>query len=207
MQIPTLGEARSELRILEPRLEECVRQGWSEYKSVMAERHPGMRVRCRRTLLQEFIVKEVEAAFGLVPGLSIIETRSGRVLLVVADAFVLQVKHLTREFRTKNIPTDEAVAFNAQRLLPGYPPLPRLTLGFRLDALEASIEGVYVLCGLNNRPVWYYRIDDNGEGIWGAETIEMLPPDAPTAPPSPRIRPKIRRGGEEAAPERGTGTK
>jgi hypothetical protein len=86
-----------------------------------------------------------------------------------------------------------ALRFDAQDDLEGLPPLPRVTLGYRLNQLETEVEGVYVLYSVNNTPCWWYRIGDEGQGLTGAETIPLFPvaPIVPTGATG-RVTPKKR---------------
>lgn len=170
----SMHEARTELKLVEGQLEECIQKAWVEFRSVMASTHPGMRVRCRRTLHQDLVVKHVEAAFGEIPGFKVLEDGNGRVLLIVADRLVLQFKHIKRDFRTANFPTKLARDFDAQRHIDGLPPLPRLTVGYRLDQLETKVEGIYVIFAVAKQRVWHYRLDDDA---FGTEVLELLPVD------------------------------
>jgi hypothetical protein len=199
----SMDEARSELRLIEDRLEECVRKAWSEFRSVQAMLHPGMRVRARRTLMQDLVVKQIEEAFGDIPGFRIIEGKSGRVLLVVADRLVLQFRHVDKEFKTANFPTKMARDFDAQRHVVGLPPLPRITVGYRLDRLETAVEGVYVIFSIGKSRVWHYRLND-GEPAFGTETLELFPNGPAPAPaadePRRRVRPKRPTERDEVVP-------
>lgn len=187
----TLAEAKSELYLVEDRLEECVKRAWTTFRSIQATAHPGMRIRARRTLMQDLVVGEIEGAFGGIPGFKIIEGKSGRVLLVVADRLVLQFRHVDKEFKTANFPTKMARDFDAQRAIDGLPPLPRITIGYRLDTLETEVTGVYVIFSVGKQRRWQYRLNDS-EGGFGTESLDLFPtpPPTPAAPAERRVGPK-----------------
>ncbi|MBV9774309.1 MAG: hypothetical protein JO040_10190 [Gemmatimonadetes bacterium] len=183
--------ARAELALVEGQLEECIREAWGELRTIQATIHPGMRVRCRRTLLQDLVIKHVEAAFEGVPGFQLIECDGGRVVLIVSNRLLLQFKHIDHEFKTANIPTETALNFNAQLEIEGLPSIPRLTVGYRLDQLETKVEGIYIMFAINNQPQWTYRLDEDGAS--GTETLDLLPNEpAPvtSTPEQRRVVPK-----------------
>lgn len=194
-------EVQREMAHREETLTACVRKAFADMKAFQAERHPNMRVRARRTLLQDLVVRGVDEAYSEAPDCRVIDPKTGRYLLSIANRFILQVKYLTREFKTVNALTETAKQFNAQGDLAGMPSLPRITLGYRLDKLETDVEGVYLLFAINNEPVWWYRIDENGEGITGAETLPLFPVppasgDGVTQTPKRRVTPKAQPGEE-----------
>lgn len=180
----TQEEAHQTLQPLYPKLLECVNGAFVDLRTFQIEKHPEMCVRARRTTLQDLVVRDVNRAYADAPGFRVVDPKTGRYLIAVFDRILLQVKHLTRDFRTVNTDTETNQKFNAQEDLEGLPPLPRVTLGYRLDALEAAIEGVYVLYAIDNEPVWWYRIPEEGEGQNGAETLPLFPP-APVGPAAP----------------------
>ncbi|HEU0077722.1 MAG TPA: hypothetical protein VFQ76_08760, partial [Longimicrobiaceae bacterium] len=182
-------EAHHTLQPFYPKLLECVSGAFRDFRSFQVEKHPDMFVRARRTLLQDLVVRDVHRTYSEAPGFRVVDPKTGRYLLAVADRILLQVKHLTQEFRTAFSDTQTNQKFNAQEELDGLPPLPRVTLGYRLDALEAAIEGVYVLYSIDNEPVWWYRIPEEGEGQDGAETLPLFPP-APVGPVAPAATPR-----------------
>lgn len=199
--VVSMDDAKLELGLIEDRLEECVKEGWNELRMVQTSMHPGMRVRARRTLLQELVVKQIEKAFGEIPGFRIIEGKTGRVLLVVADRLVLQFRHVDGELRTANFPTKMAKDFDEQRHIEGLPPLPRLTIGYRLDKLETDVAAVYVIFSIGKKRVWHYRLNE-GNDTYGTETLELFPtgpkPPVPVdAEPRRRVGPKRQHGDEE----------
>lgn len=180
-------------------LRECVYNAFADLKEFQAEKHPNMRVRARRTMLQDLVVRGVHDTYSETPGFRVVDPKTGRYLLCVRDRFILQMKHLTHEFQTVNTPTETAKLFNAQADVEGMPPLPRITLGYRLDQLESAVEGVYLLFSINNVPVWWYRIEDADEtGMTGAETLPLFPPKVDPAADTParRVTPKVAAEGE-----------
>ncbi|MDQ3605167.1 MAG: hypothetical protein M3418_03120 [Gemmatimonadota bacterium] len=187
----TQEEAHQALQVLYPRLLECVNGAFLDFRTFQTEKHPDMYVRARRTLLQDLVVRNLNQMYGDAPGFRVIDLGTGRYLLAVFDRILLQVKFLTHDFRTVNTDTETNHRFDAQEEIDGLPSLPRVTLGYRLDTLEAAIEGVYVRYAIGKEIVWWYRIPDEGQGQDGAETLPLFPP-VPAVPAAAqrRVTPK-----------------
>ena len=192
----SLDEARFILHPIEERLAECALAAFREFREFQTGRFPTMHVRSRRTLVQDLAWREVSGAFSGVPGFRIVDPHTGRNLLCVANRLLLQVKQVNREFRTSNLMTKTAERFNAQEVIEGMPPLPRVTMGIRLNSLETEVEGVYIIYSICNRPEWWYRIGRAGEDTPGAEVITFTPPVQPTGR-TERVTPKQRESGDE----------
>jgi hypothetical protein len=197
----SMDEAKMELRLIEDRLEECVKEAWKEFRGVQAALYPEMRVRVRRNLLQGLVVKQIERAFAGVPGFHIIDSKCGRVLLVVADRVVLQFRHIRDGFKTANINTKTAREFDEQRYIDGFPPLPRITIGYRLDKLETAVSGVYVIFNVGKRTEWHYPLNDAGSGS-AVEVLQLFPndpahPETSAADAKHRVGPKRPANSEE----------
>jgi hypothetical protein len=188
MVLISAAEAHEILQPWHRDLVRCVRSGFADLLAVQAEKDPEMNTRTRRNLLQNFVVRDVNRQFAELPGFRVVNSRTGRYLISVGDRLILQVKFLTEDFRTVNTLTETAKLFNAQADIEGLPSLPRLTLGYRLDALETAVEGVYVMLGVNNVPSWWYRIADEegGFGQTGAEVLPIFPAERPAR----RVTPK-----------------
>lgn len=189
MPVVTMDRARADLDQVEGRLAECIREAWSAFQAILTEIHPGMRVRARRTLMQDIAVAKIEEEFGGTPGFRILESNTGRVLLIVTNRLLLQFRMLDREFRTKDNDTQAARDFDAQREAEELPHLPRITIGWRLNQLETGVEGIYVTFTLGDL-VWLYRLSEHGEDEYGAETLEFPPSARQSGETKRRVGPK-----------------
>ncbi|CAN5283144.1 hypothetical protein BH24GEM2_BH24GEM2_08030 [soil metagenome] len=185
MPVVTMDEARFDLGCIEPKLVRCVRTAWETFQFIIVEKHPTMRVRARRALAQDLVVGTIESEFGGTGGFQVIEPKCGRVLLVATNRLLLQFRMLDKNFRTRNNDTKAAGQFDLQRNIEGLPPLPRLTIGWRLNHLETGIEGIYVTFTYGDL-IWYYRINENGGEEYGSETLNLLPSAPPPSGESTR---------------------
>jgi hypothetical protein len=167
------------------RLYEIVVAAWNDYMTSITEQ-----IRClqhRRTracIVHDFMVSHAKRLFEGVPGVHI-EDRSGIVLLVIDDRLAIRFKKLDKENRTRNYPTQQALAFMQQLDLPTIPSLARLVVGYRLTNLETELESVFVVCpnGLSN--AWGMELKPPAIG---GNVVPLTP--RPTGP-APVVRPRL----------------
>lgn len=145
--------------------------------------------RARANVLHELMVQGARKAFDSVRGVQMIEA-AGRTVLRIAprtipEPVLVQFKKLTPEGMPRNYPTQTALAFDAQVLVPGIPTDARITIGYRLNRLATAIIDVLAVCTDGDQPAW---------------SFELLPPVAATTVAHPtfaaptrsktRLRPK-----------------
>src|SRR6266545_1813142 len=160
-------------------LRACVEAAWAHWMHVLPH-FPVCPSRTRRAVMHAFILQEVQARFGDMPGVKMTETRQGR-FLVLVEGIVLLFKHVDGRLIPANYRTPGAIAFNQQLPLTGIPKGPRLVIGYRLNLLETELAAVHVIYLVGDEVMWDYEIGKDGGTV-----VELFP----ETPQGPRVTPK-----------------
>lgn len=117
----------------------------SEYDAITREAHATYRaydpavliehdVRAQATCTYSHMVASADKRFISREGVRPIEVRGLKLWLFEHASIVVRFKKMDEDGRSRNYPTKQAKAFDAQLELPGLPPKPlRLTVGYWLD--------------------------------------------------------------------------
>ena len=91
-------------------------------------------------------------------GIRRIANQGGESVISVEDEFVIRVKHLSDKLLSANFRTPRSIMWNAQ--LPLFEILPdvRLELGYRLDAINASLQDAFILMRVGKEISWVWQI-------------------------------------------------
>jgi hypothetical protein len=129
-----------------PLLYQCIRQAWEKYvngypAALKAEHSP----RSRASLVHDHIVmaarRMLESRMGVccheINKLFIVSFNSG---------IAIRFKKLDDSFRSSNIRTQQSLDFMGQQHLPEIEAAVNLQAGYRLNALETDLEGIYLTC-------------------------------------------------------------
>lgn len=91
-------------------------------------------VRAQATCTYTHMVAGADRRFMSLEGVRILDIRGLKLWLFEHASVVIRFKKMDEDGRTRNYPTKQAKAFDAQLELPGLPPKPvRLTAGYLLD--------------------------------------------------------------------------
>ncbi|HYC44585.1 MAG TPA: hypothetical protein VED01_03775 [Burkholderiales bacterium] len=151
-------------------------RAWAEYNALPLELRIKLTPRSRASIVHDFVVHAIRASFDGIDDVRLLEINKLFVMLVGCDV-VLRFKKLDDGLRASSIPTQQSLDFSNQDDLPGIERVTHLDAGYRLNALQTTIEGVYVCCPNGASVLWYYEIaPEEGE----ADNVIPLPrPNAP----------------------------
>ena len=88
---------------------------------------------------------------------------SGQHYVVFEDRLAVRVKQIDKKYLSWNLPTPHSMLWNLQLPAPGMEPLPKLELGYHLDALMNGYRGIHLLQRFDKTVDWR-------EQIYGART-------------------------------------
>ena len=87
----------------------------------------------------------------------------GQHYVVFEDRLAVRVKQIDKQYLSWNLPTPHSRLWNLQLQAPGMEPLPKLELGYHLDALMNGYRSIHLLQRVD-------KIVDWREQIYGART-------------------------------------
>ena len=88
---------------------------------------------------------------------------SGQHYVVFEGLLAVRVKQIDKKYLSWNLPTPHSMLWNLQLPAPGMEPLPKLELGYNLDALMNGYDGIHLLQRFD-------KIVDWREQIYGVRT-------------------------------------
>ena len=155
-------------------LNEIVRLGHTRYMSYRPEDLLELDVRAQSACTYCHMLSEADRRLIDRPGIRPLEIKGGlKVWLIESANVVIRLKKMDEDGKSRNYPTKQAVAYDAQRELPDLPmPPDRLTAGYWLDATGQIINRVQIaLPNGRRRPTWCAAIVPKeerkaGERIW-----------------------------------------
>jgi hypothetical protein len=105
---------------------------------------------------------EARRAFVGIGGVRIHDGK--RFLLVFDDRLIVQFKLLDKLLRSRNYPTESAVAFDAQQemseqYMPGMTRYKRVKIGYCLDDTGMDVAGRYVVFAIGKHVEWSYELE------------------------------------------------
>lgn len=148
-------------------LRDCVAEAWREYEESVRPILPLCSPVGMANILRELVVEAARSRLTEEDGFSILDgVCGGRFLVQVDGRLVVQFRKLTRDFLTRNNPTDTSDAFDRQE--PGIeeiPDMPRLTVGYQLGQYRTSIAGYYLAFVVGNECIWHHDLDTGEHSI------------------------------------------
>ena len=82
----------------------------------------------------------------------------GQHYIAFEDRLVVRVKQIDKRYLSWNLPTPHSLLWNRQLPAPGMEPLPRLELGYHLDALMIGYHGIHLLQRFDQVVDWRVQI-------------------------------------------------
>lgn len=155
-------------------LDEIVRVGHTRYMGYRPEDLVELDVRAQSACTYCHMLSEADRRLIDRDGIRPLEIKGGlKVWLVESANVVIRLKKMDEDGKTRNYPTKQALAYDAQRELPDLPmPPDRLTAGYWLDATGQIINRVQIARPNGRRlPTWCAAIVPReerraGERIW-----------------------------------------
>ena len=178
------------LRILGPylqRLAACIANAWRDFekyisKAARAEVSP----RTRAAFVNDRIQIHARREFDRDRGVAFIRGKGGLVVLAIGNSFLLRFKKLRPNLRASNIPTAQAMLFNAQKQIPEMPAeLTNVNAGYILNRIQTQIAATYVTCPNGKRLVWDIDLASISQG-----EVVTMPQATKPARPRTNIVPK-----------------
>lgn len=165
-----------------PALASCISQAWEIYGRYPAELRVDHTSRSRASLIHDHATSLARQHFDVRAGSHCQEIR--KLFLVYFDSgIIVRIKKLDENFRTSNIRTQQCLNFMDQLALPTLGDTVNLHVGYRLNALQTDLEGIYLACpsGANGN-AWVMSLG----AAAGEDEIPTVPrlPQSPTPPTS-----------------------
>jgi len=194
-------QAQQQIGPYHDRIAEAVYSAWDKLVQEVLALFPGATVRFKRNAMYELMIQKARPLFEDVDGLKLIETKRGRILLIVksaANPLILRFKKVNNKFETSNYPTQESLAYDNQMpYLPGIPPGARITVGYVMNEQETELRSVHIICSKGNIVYWDYPLSREGATVEVVPATPFLP--ALPSPPERRVRAKTKVTDIEAA--------
>jgi hypothetical protein len=197
----TLEEAEERLKPHQDRLNRCIQHGWDAYMKDYTAKHLILSARSRATIVFDEIIARAEAEFSRLEGVKFVR-KSNSFLLYIGDKITLRFKKIKKCGRCSNIDTRQQVLFKAQAqmYLPTMLEGTLLQAGYVLDELQREIDRKMVVCQLNNRVLWQFRLTGTSNAI-----VEMTP-SVPQQPEPSKARFEVKEDlGKKKNEEKGKG--
>jgi hypothetical protein len=131
--------------------------------------------------MSDLMVDEARQRFGDHKVIKILE--KNRFLLNIGSRVLVQFKKVGQELLTSNYATQTALAFDAQRTLPGLPDVSRITIGYQPDIAWSEITSVVVLLRLRRNVVWNYELE---QAVAATTGLQPLAPEV-IVKPKPQV--------------------
>ena len=167
-------EVQDLLRSHEPELSDCVCVGWRRWQE-FAPRFASPSARTRANVVNEFIVEEARRRFGSTSEVDVVDPPP-RFLLRFGGRVLVQFKKVDCHLRSRNYPTQLALAFDRQYHLTGIPEGARITIGYLLDDLAVNVQSVHAILRAGSRIAWSYEL----RGATSVKRPEVLALDTPS---------------------------
>ncbi len=149
------SQAKAILEPYHPVIHSCVASAWRRWEQQLRFSVALPSARYAANTMYELMVDEVRRQLTQLPGVTIIE---GQRFLVGIGGLVLRFKKLNSALETSNYPTDTAMMFDAQLVLPGIPEGPRITVGYRHDRFWSRLLDVVVVASASKQVLWSYSV-------------------------------------------------
>lgn len=174
----------------------CVHGAWESYQSQYS---PALRSRhsplSRAALMHDEMVMQAEKEFE--GRRDVVSQRIQRMfVLSFGTNLVVRFKKFDDTFRVSNIPTAQSLSFIHQQFeLEGVERATMLHAGYRLNALETALEGVYLVCPRGHGHEWILDLDD----LDAADNVVTFPlqPVTPRAGFKLRLVPQDKEGTDD----------
>lgn len=140
----------------------CLVAGWNVWDD-LGNRVPEHRIKfdstTRAAIVNNAIAAEANKRFYNVAGVNV--ARKGRTLyLTFGGDIILRFKKVDRNFRTRNIPTKQALRLEYQMEVTGLPPKATVVVaGYLLNALQDSVQGNWLVCSVGADVEWKIPLD------------------------------------------------
>lgn len=137
---------------------------WRTWITSILRYLPDCPKRTRRAVIWTLLLNEARARFGDDANIVFRETRQGHFFFQIpgsnsAGSILIRFKFLTEDLHTRNYPTETALDYNRQIPLPGIPAGIRIDVGYRLNADETALIGIFAVWSVGLTKLWVYQLD------------------------------------------------
>ncbi|HBV97794.1 MAG: hypothetical protein JL50_02865 [Peptococcaceae bacterium BICA1-7] len=156
----SLNEAKRILDPILPKLSKSINAAINDYKRNILRLEYSRRTRA--SIINDLMWRYAQEALIDAPG--IFWRRKGNShYLIIEDKFKLKFKMLTKNLRSMNIPTQQALDFvyqeNGQLDFPDKPaPVTNILAGYKWNDLQTDHDGVYIVCPFGTQNLWALEI-------------------------------------------------
>lgn len=165
MNLITEEEATSLFSPHHANLFESVDVAWETWNNKQLPEVPLFNPHTQASFIHDVVERELRTRLGGASGVMMSKPKAHRFWVhFQEDDVLLRVKKLTHS-GVSNYPTDSALAFNGQHRLDGVPAGSRVTLGYRLNAANDKMLGVFMVLLKGNRTMWEYQLHRNASGV------------------------------------------
>jgi hypothetical protein len=167
-------------------LREIPLKAWRAYEALPPGARVMMSKRSRASFVHDAMVVEATRMEARCTGVRTFE-RQGLTGLLFDDSIAIRLKKFDLNSQSRNIPTDQVIAFRNQILIPGINAHVHLELGYVLDSLHMSVAEVRLVApsGASNR--WEYRLEAESPTAVITDLFDAMPA-AELIPPRVFIR-------------------
>lgn len=147
-------------KILEPhknQFRDCVINAWNDYNNYYSDVKHKHSARTRANILYDHMVDSARLKFDGMSEISLIDI-NGSFLISIGNMLIIRFKKLDNEMKSRNYPTQQALAFMDQLTLPGIPVAARLIVGYQLNELQTNIKSILVTCPNGSQIDWHSEL-------------------------------------------------
>jgi hypothetical protein len=158
------------ISIITPHLEkirECIVSAWNDYDVECHSIRYKTTPRSRAAIVHDNMKYRIKTSFEGIKGIRYLESR-GLFLLIFNDRVCIRFKKLNAKMLSRNIPTQQTLLYINQLELPEIPGITKMIAGYRLDKLQAGIDGIFVTYPRGTRDIpWHLEL--------GVDNVEKIP--------------------------------
>lgn len=195
-------QAKTAFDRFEAELAACVQAGFERFAKDAAELRTVLQNGSQSHVLRDCIVFEIKARFEGRPGFNV-WSRGQTFLLSYQGEYLIRIKKLSpRSLRASYGRTIQAQAWVDQRQieLPHLPdPATHLHLGYALNAMRSSMQGIYLVCPDGSRLHWHWQLSPGVAQQASAGTVVPLPNAGSGSDAPQRVRIRQTQDGDAAA--------
>jgi len=183
-----LDDAKPVLSPLFDQLWDCVTSAIADYHKLPADERLRHTRRTRSSLINDYMVDNAKKAFASRHPAITFPTIRGRTFMMIGNEFRVAFKKLDSRKCTRNIPTQQALAFVNQLQVPGLS-MTNVVVGYQWNLLQTAAKGVFIACPVGQRNEWDIEIKAPI-----VKPVARIPDYLERSEPEVKVKPKLGAG-------------
>lgn len=143
----------------------AITKAFEEWKTVVLPLLPQFTEAAQSSFILCALERELRTQLGAHPDLKFSPVGADRFGIRIKETVLIRFKKINDALTTSNVRTSRSEKFDRQLDLPGLPQMPRITIGYRLTADNASITALWVALFKGTKRLWHYELVADGAGV------------------------------------------